>query len=142
MPSVMMRPFSMKPLSWRIAFAALVTLQILLLSCVSLAAPLAAAPNLVTGTTSAVQEAKPNEPPNSAKQETQPAANSEIQSAKPAELPATDQEKPALPKPQVKGMRGDIVFVREKNEAGNNGYPPATFPHAVHRYQYKCYVCH
>ena len=46
-----------------------------------------------------------------------------------------------LPMHQVLAMRGDIVFIRESKDA-DNGYPPATFPHAVHRYQFKCYVCH
>lgn len=36
--------------------------------------------------------------------------------------------------------RGDITMFRGKDEGSE--YPPATFPHAVHRYQYKCYVCH
>ena len=45
-----------------------------------------------------------------------------------------------LPLHQVLAEQGDIVFTREKDES--NEYPPATFPHAVHRYQYKCYVCH
>ena len=35
---------------------------------------------------------------------------------------------------------GDIVFVRKAQEG--NEYPPATFPHFVHRMQFKCYVCH
>lgn len=35
---------------------------------------------------------------------------------------------------------GDIVFVRKVKEG--NEYPPATFPHYVHRMQFKCYVCH
>ena len=41
---------------------------------------------------------------------------------------------------QVLAERGDIVLVREKPEGAE--YPPATFSHSVHRYQYKCYVCH
>jgi len=36
--------------------------------------------------------------------------------------------------------RGDIKMLREGDEGSE--YPPATFPHAVHRYQYKCYACH
>jgi c(7)-type cytochrome triheme protein len=36
--------------------------------------------------------------------------------------------------------QGDIVFTRKSDEG--SGYPPATFPHSVHRYQFKCYVCH
>lgn len=40
----------------------------------------------------------------------------------------------------VSAEQGDIVFTRKSKEG--NEYPPATFPHSVHRYQYKCYVCH
>ena len=48
-----------------------------------------------------------------------------------------------LPMQQVLAERGDIVFVRPNAVEGETSeYPPATFPHAVHRYQYKCYVCH
>lgn len=36
--------------------------------------------------------------------------------------------------------RGDVKMLREKSDS--NEYPPATFPHSVHRYQYKCYACH
>jgi c(7)-type cytochrome triheme protein len=46
----------------------------------------------------------------------------------------------ALPMHQVLAARGDTVMFRGKNEGGE--YPPATFPHSVHRYQYKCYACH
>jgi len=35
---------------------------------------------------------------------------------------------------------GDIPFARKSN--GADEYPPATFPHYVHRIQFKCYVCH
>ncbi len=35
---------------------------------------------------------------------------------------------------------GDIVFQRKHSAA--NEYPPATFPHFVHRIQFKCHVCH
>jgi len=35
---------------------------------------------------------------------------------------------------------GDIVFQRK--QSGANEYPPATFPHFVHRMQFTCYVCH
>lgn len=35
---------------------------------------------------------------------------------------------------------GDIEFKRETKEVGD--YPPATYPHWVHRMQYRCYVCH
>ena len=45
----------------------------------------------------------------------------------------------ALPAP-VGAELGDIVFKRK--EAGSEEYPPATFPHYVHRMQFKCHVCH
>lgn len=35
---------------------------------------------------------------------------------------------------------GDIVFTRKSG--GGEEYPPATFPHFVHRMQFKCHVCH
>jgi len=35
---------------------------------------------------------------------------------------------------------GDILFKRKTTEG--NEYPPAKFPHSVHRYQFTCYVCH
>jgi len=35
---------------------------------------------------------------------------------------------------------GDIVFPR-KPGLGDE-YPPATFPHYVHRMQFRCYACH
>lgn len=35
---------------------------------------------------------------------------------------------------------GDIEFKRESEAPGD--YPPATFPHWVHRMQFRCYVCH
>lgn len=35
---------------------------------------------------------------------------------------------------------GDIVFQRKAG--GSDDIPPATFPHWVHRMQYKCYACH
>ncbi len=35
---------------------------------------------------------------------------------------------------------GDIHFTHPGG--GNEGVPPATFPHYVHRIQFKCYVCH
>ena len=46
-----------------------------------------------------------------------------------------------LPVQQTLAERGDSVLAREKKDESNE-YPPATFPHSVHRYQYKCYVCH
>lgn len=45
-----------------------------------------------------------------------------------------------LPTPQVSAEQGDIVFTRKSKEGAE--YPPATFPHYVHRMQFKCYVCH
>ncbi len=35
---------------------------------------------------------------------------------------------------------GDIPFTRK--EAGTEDFPPAVFPHWLHRMQFKCYVCH
>lgn len=35
---------------------------------------------------------------------------------------------------------GDIVFTRKSG--GTDEYPPATFPHFLHRMQFKCHVCH
>ena len=35
---------------------------------------------------------------------------------------------------------GDIHFERKSKEGAE--YPPATFPHYVHRIQFKCFVCH
>jgi len=46
----------------------------------------------------------------------------------------------ALPAAQVSAEQGDIVFTRSSKEGKE--YPPATFPHYVHRMQFKCYVCH
>lgn len=36
---------------------------------------------------------------------------------------------------------GDIVFVRKSVEADAD-YPPAIFPHFLHRIQFKCHLCH
>ncbi len=36
---------------------------------------------------------------------------------------------------------GDIHFKRKDGIAAE-GSPPATFPHYVHRIQFRCYVCH
>jgi len=36
---------------------------------------------------------------------------------------------------------GDIAFKRQTQAPGDE-YPPATFPHWVHRIQFRCYVCH
>jgi c(7)-type cytochrome triheme protein len=35
---------------------------------------------------------------------------------------------------------GDIAFSRKSDAPGD--YPPATFPHWVHRMQFRCHVCH
>ncbi len=35
---------------------------------------------------------------------------------------------------------GDIAFTRKV--AGADDFPPAVFPHWLHRMQFKCYVCH
>jgi len=44
------------------------------------------------------------------------------------------------PLPRAGAEFGDILFPRKV--AGASEYPPATFPHFVHRMQFKCYVCH
>jgi c(7)-type cytochrome triheme protein len=40
----------------------------------------------------------------------------------------------------AKAEFGDITFAHKGG--GNEGVPPAVFPHFVHRIQFKCYVCH
>ncbi len=35
---------------------------------------------------------------------------------------------------------GDIAFARKT--PGADDFPPAVFPHWLHRMQFKCYVCH
>ena len=35
---------------------------------------------------------------------------------------------------------GDIAFTRKSG--GGEEYPPAMFPHWLHRIQFKCHVCH
>src|SRR5450830_1828173 len=35
---------------------------------------------------------------------------------------------------------GDVLFVRKTK--GDVDFPPATFPHWVHRVKFKCFVCH
>jgi len=37
---------------------------------------------------------------------------------------------------------GDIVFQRQENVEGSAAFPPAVFPHWVHRVRYRCYACH
>lgn len=37
---------------------------------------------------------------------------------------------------------GDFVLPRKGNPEGGEGFPPAIFPHNLHRVLYKCYVCH
>ena len=36
---------------------------------------------------------------------------------------------------------GDMVFEREGVEPGDP-FPPTTFPHWIHRLNFRCYVCH
>ncbi len=45
-----------------------------------------------------------------------------------------------LPSRAVDADLGDIVFERKSSVAEE--YPPATFPHYLHRMQFKCHVCH
>jgi c(7)-type cytochrome triheme protein len=35
---------------------------------------------------------------------------------------------------------GDVLFVRKTK--GDEEFPPAIFPHWVHRVKFKCFVCH
>ena len=46
----------------------------------------------------------------------------------------------ALVAANVPAEVGDIAFTRKS--AGTDDVPAATFPHYVHRMQFKCYVCH
>ncbi len=41
----------------------------------------------------------------------------------------------------VQAELGDIAFTRPAEAAGGE-FPPAVFPHWVHRLQFACYVCH
>ena len=43
--------------------------------------------------------------------------------------------------PAAQAEFGDIQFGR-KGGVAIEGSPPATFPHFVHRIQFRCYVCH
>ena len=43
--------------------------------------------------------------------------------------------------PACRAEYGDIHFTRKEGIA-QQGSPPATFPHSVHRIQFRCYVCH
>ena len=36
---------------------------------------------------------------------------------------------------------GDITFTR-KTQEGTADFPPAVFPHWMHRMEWRCYVCH
>lgn len=36
-------------------------------------------------------------------------------------------------------VEGDVIF---KRKDGEGGFPPAVFPHWIHRIRYKCYACH
>ena len=47
----------------------------------------------------------------------------------------------ASPMPASSAERGSVVLPRVQQDEGSE-YPPATFSHSVHRYQYKCHVCH
>ena len=40
----------------------------------------------------------------------------------------------------TKPVVGDIRF--ERKTKGDEDFPPAVFPHWVHRVNFKCYVCH
>lgn len=46
----------------------------------------------------------------------------------------------ALPLRYAGAEYGDIHFSR--NEPGTGDFPPATYPHWIHRMQFRCYVCH
>jgi c(7)-type cytochrome triheme protein len=46
-----------------------------------------------------------------------------------------------VPTSAIRAEWGDITFTRAADAAGSE-YPPATFPHWVHRMQFRCYVCH
>jgi len=37
---------------------------------------------------------------------------------------------------------GDFALPRKEQSAGGEAFPPALFPHNLHRVLYKCYVCH
>jgi len=37
---------------------------------------------------------------------------------------------------------GDFVLPRKEAGAGAEQFPPAAFPHTLHRVLFKCYVCH
>ncbi|HTY57022.1 MAG TPA: cytochrome c3 family protein [Candidatus Binataceae bacterium] len=37
---------------------------------------------------------------------------------------------------------GDLVLRRKVSTPGAQAFPPAVFPHELHRTLYKCYVCH
>lgn len=42
----------------------------------------------------------------------------------------------------VYGAMGDLVFERKGEATGSAAFPPAIFPHWVHRARFRCYVCH
>jgi len=42
----------------------------------------------------------------------------------------------------VYGALGDLVFERKGEVEGSASFPPAVFPHWVHRARFRCYVCH
>lgn len=38
--------------------------------------------------------------------------------------------------------QADFVMKRTTKDATAQAFPPAVFPHTLHRVQFKCYVCH
>jgi c(7)-type cytochrome triheme protein len=38
--------------------------------------------------------------------------------------------------------QGDFIMPRKGQSQGSEMFPPATFPHTLHRVLFKCYVCH
>jgi c(7)-type cytochrome triheme protein len=48
----------------------------------------------------------------------------------------------ALRQSAVGETLGDVLYSRAGTDAGIEQYPPAYFPHWVHRIRYKCYACH
>ncbi len=37
---------------------------------------------------------------------------------------------------------GDLILPRKGTPTGGEQFPPAAFPHTLHRVLYKCYACH
>lgn len=48
----------------------------------------------------------------------------------------------AAPLSPVFAAPGDIQFERNGADEGTEGFPPAIFPHWVHRIRYRCDSCH